>query len=332
MARSHAPETPMSERYARQIAVPEIGAAGQERLGKAAVLVVGAGGLGSVVLQYASAAGIGRLTILDHDRVEESNLHRQPLYRVRDLGSLKVAAARAALLETNPQTRIESGCEPLTPANVARRVAEADIVVDAADSFAATYTLSDECRRTSKILVSASVLGLSGYAGAFCGGGPSYRAVFPEMPSRAGTCVESGVLGTAVGVVGALQAQITLSCILELQPSPLGRLISMDVRTLRFGGFSFMDAPEPDEQTNLSFICTSQVSDADVVVDLRTPAEIFARPFSSMLRTAVDDVGGLALPRSRRVVLCCRSGSRAWRAARLLQAQGYESLVLLALG
>jgi len=109
-------------------------------------------------------------------------------------------------------------------------------------------------------------------------------------------------------------------------------LISMDVRTLRFGGFSFMDAPEPDEQTNLSFICTSQVSDADVVVDLRTPAEIFARPFSSMLRTAVDDVGGLALPRSRRVVLCCRSGSRAWRAARLLQAQGYESLVLLALG
>lgn len=324
----------MSDRYTRQIAVPEIGASGQARLGRAVVLVVGAGGLGSVVLQYSSAVGVGRLIIVDHDRVEESNLHRQPLYRVRDLGAWKAVAARDALLETNPQTCVEAMCKRLTPANVARLVAAADVVVDAADSFAVTYTLSDECRRTSKTLVSASVLGLTGYAGAFCGGGPSYRAVFPEMPARAGTCAESGVFGTAVGVVGALQAQITLSCILELQPSPLGRLISMDFRSLRFGGFSFADASEPDGPATLGFICASQVSASDVVIDLRTPAEISAAPFTSTLCTVVDEVASLnpPLPHSCRVVLCCRSGSRAWRAARLLQAQGYESLALLALG
>jgi molybdopterin/thiamine biosynthesis adenylyltransferase/rhodanese-related sulfurtransferase len=324
----------MSERYSRQIAVPEIGVSGQRRLAEAAVLVVGAGGLGSALLQYASAAGIGRLTIVDHDVIEESNLHRQPLYRLRDLGSSKAKVARDILRETNDQTYIESVGERLTPANVAGLVAEADIVVDTADSFAVTYTLSDECRRTSKILVSASVLALSGYVGAFCGGGASYRAVFPDMPSRAGTCAESGVLGTAVGVVGTLQAQLTLSCILDLQPSPLGRLVSMDFRSLRFGGFDFTGAREPDERAALGFISESQVSATDVVVDLRTTAEIAARPFTSTRHTVVDEIGSIrpALSRSHRVVLCCRSGARAWRAARILQSQGYENLALLALG
>ncbi|HVH82961.1 MAG TPA: ThiF family adenylyltransferase, partial [Steroidobacteraceae bacterium] len=178
--------------------MPEVGAGGQARLAAARVAVVGAGGLGCAVLEYLTAAGVGHLTIVDHDSVEESNLHRQPLYRMSDLGSRKVEAARAALGALNPEVRIEALAERVTPANAPLLAAAADIVVDAADSFAATYVLSDSCVRAGKPLVSASVLGLSGYVGAFCGGAPSYRAVFPELPRQAGSCAESGVLGTAV--------------------------------------------------------------------------------------------------------------------------------------
>src|SRR5712671_2650178 len=222
----------MSDRYARQSILPEIGAEGQARLAAGTAVVVGAGGLGCAVLQYLTAAGVGRLMIVDHDRVEESNLHRQPLYRMTDLGRLKVQAARAALRER------------LTAANAPRLVAMADVVIDAADSFAVTYVLSDSCRRANTPLVSASVLGLSGYVGVFCGGAPSYRAVFPEMPRAAGSCAEAGVLGTAVGVMGTLQAHLALAVLLKWQPTPLGRLISVDFRTLHLGGFSFAGARE----------------------------------------------------------------------------------------
>src|SRR2546426_7440170 len=139
----------MSDRYSRQIILPEVGAAGQARLRAAVVLVIGAGGLGCAVLQYLCAAGVGRLVIVDHDRVEESNLHRQPLYRMSDLGGLKVQAARRALLEADPEVRIDAVAERLTPANALQLVAAADLVVDAADSFAVTYVLSDACRRAN---------------------------------------------------------------------------------------------------------------------------------------------------------------------------------------
>src|SRR5690242_3517338 len=122
----------MTDRYSRQTILPEVGPAGQARLRKASVLVIGAGGLGSPVLQYLCAAGVGRLVIVDHDRVEESNLHRQPIYRMTDIGALKAEAARAALRAANPQTQIEAICERLTPTNAGRLVASADLVVDAA--------------------------------------------------------------------------------------------------------------------------------------------------------------------------------------------------------
>src|SRR5215470_3620711 len=158
----------MSDRYARQEILPEVGAEGQRRLGAATVLVVGAGGLGCAVLQYLTAAGVGSLIVVDHDKVEESNLHRQPLYRMSDIGQPKVQAARAALAALNPATGIEAVCERLSSINAPRLVEDASVVIDAADSFAATYLLSDTCQRARKPLVSASVLGLSGYVGVFC--------------------------------------------------------------------------------------------------------------------------------------------------------------------
>lgn len=321
------------ERYARQVVLPQIGADGQARLGRAHVLVVGAGGLGCAVLPYLAAAGVGRLSILDHDRVEESNLHRQPLYRMSDVGVLKVQAARAALLALNPHIRAEALAERLTPANAAAQVAGADVVVDAADAFAVTYMLSDACRDAGVPLVSASVLELAGYVGVFCGGAPSYRAVFPDMPRVAGSCAQSGVLGSAVGILGTLQAHLVLALLLKLKPSPLGRLVSVDVAALHFGGFSFQGAAEP-EGTPLSFIAPEEVSGEDLVIDLRSMDEAPQSPFPGALRVDVETLQRAPpeLPRAARIVLCCRSGMRAWRAARLLRTQGHANVALIALG
>lgn len=323
----------MSERYSRQTILPEVGTAGQARLHDARVLVIGAGGLGCAVLPYLCAAGVGRLVIVDHDRVEVSNLHRQPIFRMRDVGLFKSQAMRAALTDSNPEIQIEAVTEQLTPVNVNRLVAMADLVVDAADSFAVTYVLSEECHRVSKGFVSASVLGLTGYVGAFCGGAPSYRAVFPELPRQTGSCAQSGVLGTAVGVMGTLQAHMVLALVLGLQPTVLGRLVTVDFRTLRFGGFSFSGTEEPSGAA-IPFISASQVADTDIVIDLRSLTEAPISALKSALRIDVDTVEGAAttFPRHPRIVLCCRTGVRAWRAARALQGQGHDNVALIALG
>lgn len=323
----------MTDRYARQIIMPEVGPEGQARLARTSILVVGAGGLGCPVSSYLVGAGIGRLLLVDPDWVEESNLHRQPLYRMGDVGRLKVEAAADALAAYNPGVEIEALAFRLAPDNVAGLVARADVVVDAADSFAATYVLSDACYEAGKPLVSASIVGLSGYVGAFCGGRPSYRAVFPEMPARAADCATAGVLGPAVATLGLLQAQMALLLALGLEPSPLGRVISFDARRIGFGGFSFAGAPEP-LAGSFPFIAPSQLSVGDIVVELRGVEEAPVPTAPDAIRLTVEEIDGLSLDEAegRRVVLCCRSGIRAARAASRLAARGTTDLVLMALG
>ncbi len=323
----------MTERYARQMLLPQVGTQGQARLEQAHVLVVGAGGLGCAVLPYLAAAGVGRLSLVDPDRVDESNLHRQPLYRMNDLGTLKVEAAAAALGALNPQVSVTALAQRLTADNAPGLVSQADVILDAADSFAVTYVLSDTCQEAGKALVSASVLGLSGYVGVFCAGAPSYRAVFPELPRAAGSCAHSGVLGTAVGVMGTLQAHLTLALLLRLEPSPLGRLLSVDFNSLRVGGFCFSGATEP-YGTPLRFIAPRQVAADDVVIDLRSVSEAARPAFPGALRLELESLEHAApqVPPAARVVLCCRSGVRAWRAARALQKHGHANVALVALG
>ena len=320
----------MTDRYARQRVLAEVGAAGQARLAAASVLVVGAGGLGCPVLQYLAGAGVGRLIVVDHDTVEETNLHRQPLYGMVDLGQPKVEAARTRLLHFNPGIVVDAVAERLTPQNATTLVARADVVVDAADSVAVTYILSEACHAAGKPLVSASVIGLTGYAGAFCGGGPSYRAVFPEVSIDGGTCATVGVLGTAVAVLGGLQAHLTLHLLLGLEPTVLGRVVTFDAHRLAFGGFGFEGSPEPEAA--IPFIAPSEVGAADLVIDLRGVDEA-AETFAGGRRIAVDEIGDVAgqLPSSRRIVLCCRSGQRALMAADRLSDRGLD-IALVALG
>ena len=321
----------MSDRYARQMVLPEVGADRQARLAAASVVVVGAGGLGCPVLQYLAGAGVGRLTIVDHDTIEETNLHRQPLYAVADIGGAKAETAAAMLRRFNPTIKAIAVIARLTSQNVAALVADADLVIDAADSFAASYILSDHCRATAKPLVSASVIGMTGYVGAFCGGGPSYRAVFPDVSIDGGTCASVGVLGTAVAVLGGLQAHLALHLLLGLEPSVLGRVITFDAKRLAFGGFGFVGTPEPDRF--VPFIAAQEITADDLVVDLRGPNEA-AKPFAGGRRLSVETVDSLftETPPSRRIVLCCRSGQRALAAADRLRERGAVDLALVALG
>lgn len=320
----------MTDRYIRQMTLADIGMAGQARLAAATVLVVGAGGLGSSVLQILAGAGIGEIVIVDHDHVDISNLHRQPLYGMGDIGAPKAETARDAVLRANPGIVVTAKPERLTPVNATTLVERASIVIDAADNFAVTYMLSDRCLAAGKPLISASVLGLSGYVGAYCGGAPSYRAVFPDVPEAAGSCASSGVLGSAVAVLGSLQAHLALHVLLDFRPSALGRVVSFDGHSLQFGGFGFADCPEPEHTA--PFIGLADLEPEDIVVDLRGVAEAPVLPRPGAFRMAPEEVGSLAAAHAgARIVFCCRSGQRALRAAGRLQAMGWQNLALVAL-
>ncbi|KIC33204.1 HesA/MoeB/ThiF family protein [Leisingera sp. ANG-S5] len=317
-------------RYARQMVLPEVGAEGQARLARAHVLVVGAGGLGCPVLQYLSGAGVGRITVMDGDMVEESNLHRQVLYSMADIGLPKVEAARQHLLAANPGLQFTAQARYLDAANAEQMVAGVDLVVDAADSFAVSYILSDECLRQGKMLVSASALGQSGYAGGFCGGAPSLRAIFPDLPAQAATCATAGVMGPVVGMIGALQAQLVLKALLGHQPSPLGQLFVFRMGEMQVSTFRFDEAEEPGEA--LPFIAAAHISPDDTVVELRDTAEAPKLLAPQARRIARAELTAAGLPRESRIVLCCRSGLRAWGAAQDLRQAGYSDLALLAAG
>ena len=314
-------------RYLRQTVLPQIGADGQERIATAHVLVVGAGGLGVPVLQYLAGAGIGAITLIDPDRVEESNLHRQPAYRMKDIGRAKVRASAQAVARLNPDVEMLALPDRLTPANAPDLIRRADLVLDCADSYAASYTLSDACLAAGKPLISASALGVAGYVGGFCGGAPSLRALFPDPPDSSQTCASAGVMGPVVGMLGCLQAQMALEVVLGLTPSPLGQFTRYQAG--RFTQFRFDGAPE---NPGPRFIAPEEITPDDLVIDLRPASEAPRKATPGALRIpAYGATGPLPQP-GQRAVLACRSGLRSWRAAAALARRWPGEITLLALG
>ncbi|SMO95653.1 HesA/MoeB/ThiF family protein [Paracoccus laeviglucosivorans] len=314
-------------RYLRQMVLPEVGAGGQDRIEAAHVLIVGAGGLGVPALQYLAGAGIGRITLIDADTVEETNLHRQPLYRMKDVGLPKARAAAQAVARLNPLVRVHALIDRLTPANAPALVTAADIVLDCADSYAASYTLSDACLALGRPLISASALGLSGYVGGFCGGAPSLRAVFPDAPDSGQTCATAGVLGPVVGMLGAMQAQMALGVMLGLAPSPLGQMTRLD--NGRITQFRFDNAPETPGPR---FVALEDLRETDLVIDLRPKDEAPRKATPDALRIPGYGATGPLPDPDQRVVLACRSGLRSWRAADQLARRWPGEITLLALG
>lgn len=315
-------------RYIRQMVLPEVGAEGQARLSAAQVLVVGAGGLGVPALQYLAGAGVGGITIIDADRVEETNLHRQPLYRMDDIGMAKVVVAANALRAMNSDVQLFPRCEWLDPDLAAGLVPAADLVLDCADNFGVSLTLSDACKAAGKPLVTASALGMQGYVAGVCGKAPSLRAIFPELPGNAPTCSTAGILGPVVGMMGMMQAQMALSVLLDLAPTPLGQMLIFDALQWRFSGFRFDDAPEP--ASPFPFIARSAINADDLVIDLRTEAATPFRPDALHLSSSALPMLDIP-PDTRRVVLACRTGLRAHNCAQIMRSGWHGDIALLSL-
>lgn len=218
-------------RYGKQLAIPEVGEAGQRRLKAAKVLVVGAGGLGSPLGLYLTAMGVGRIGIVDHDAVEESNLQRQVLYSVADVGRPKLDAAVSRLAGLNPHVELVSYPERFSRRNAVGLVGDYDVVVDATDNYPSRYLLHDTCAGAGKPGVYGSVSRFVGHVSVFgAPGGPCFRCLFPEPPTAEAEvlCTDSGVIGALPGIIGTFQALEVVKLVMGVGRPLVGRLLSFD--------------------------------------------------------------------------------------------------------
>jgi len=226
-------------RYARHLVLREVGGPGQAKIRQARVLMVGAGGLGSPAALYLAAAGIGILGLVDDDAVSLSNLQRQILFRTSDIGRPKVEAGAQALKALNPGVQIQPHKTRLGPANVMALIADYDIVADGSDNFATRFLLNDACFFAKKTLVSAAVTEFEGQLATYKGhepGCPCYRCLFPQAPppGTVPNCSETGVLGAAAGVMGALQGLEVLKEVIGLGTGLSGKILTYKALTAEF--------------------------------------------------------------------------------------------------
>ncbi|GAB2579303.1 molybdopterin-synthase adenylyltransferase MoeB [Dyella jejuensis] len=228
-----------ADRYARQLRLPQVGEAGQLKLEQSGIALLGAGGLGAPAALYLAAAGIGRLTLIDDDRVERSNLHRQVIHADARVGMAKTESARMTLAALNPRVQVNVRNERLHAGNVERLLAGHDLVIDGADNFPARYLLAAATRRLVMPMVYGAVERFTGQVSVFDprrADAPCYRCLFPEPPAAedAPNCSEAGVLGVLPGIVGLLQATEALKLLLDLGEPLVGRLLSFDALGMRF--------------------------------------------------------------------------------------------------
>jgi adenylyltransferase/sulfurtransferase len=218
-------------RYSRQILMPQVGLDGQQKLLDAHVLIVGAGGLGSPAAMYLASAGVGHLTIADHDEVELSNLQRQILHDSAALGRAKVDSARERLAALNPETRVTPLHTRLDAAQLHELAQQADVVVDACDNFDTRFAVNAACVATGTPLVSGAAVRMEGQLSVFIPGrpdSPCYRCLYREGEELDQTCTNNGVLAPIVGIIGSLQALETLKLLLGVGEPLCGRLLVFD--------------------------------------------------------------------------------------------------------
>ncbi len=271
------PGVPLSEeeitRYARHIIMPEVGMAGQLKLKRARVLAVGTGGLGSAIAIYLTAAGIGKLGLVDSDLVEISNLQRQVLHGTSDLGRSKLASARETLGEINPHVDLETYDTRLSRENALRIIKDYDVVVDGTDNIPSRYLLSDACVLLDKPLVHASVYRFEGQATVFYARqGPCYRCVYPEPPppGLVQRVAVGGILGVQPGIFGCIQALEVIKLILGRGKPLIGRLLVFDGVNLRFRELKLHKDPDCPA-CGVRPTITEELMDYDAICGVSSP-------------------------------------------------------------
>ncbi len=345
------------QRYARHLALPEIGLAGQQRLAAASVLVVGAGGLGSPAALYLAAAGVGTLGLVDHDSIELSNLQRQVLFTTAEVGAGKAEAGRAHLAALNPGINVVAHATRLDAANVEALLRDYDVVVDGTDRLAVRYLINDACVLLRKPLVSAAIHRFEGQAMSYVpDAGPCYRCLYPQSSEGlVPNCAEAGVLGVLPGVMGSLQATEVIKILLGIGEPLVGRLLVYDALSLSFEEFRFQrrddcavcgshptitsvrvheESPVPmvSEFTPRQLAAALKQPDGEslLLVDVREPHEWAAGRLPGSvhipLATLPQRLGEIA--QDATPVFICAMGGRSMAACRFMAAQGRAAVNL----
>lgn len=335
------------ERYHRQLLLPGFGIAGQQRLQQARVLVVGAGGLGCPVLMALTGAGIGHIGIADDGLVELSNLHRQFLYQMTDIGSPKVFCAQHRLHALNPETEIQPYPFQMTTVNTLDIIAQYDIIIDGTDNFAARYMLNDACALLNKPLIYGAVSRFEGQVAVF-GEGITYRDIFPHPPAagEVDNCSQGGVLGVLPGIIGHWMANECIKMITETGKVLSGKLLTYSAPDNRMfiarisataeGAAALPASRETFLNTNYPAICEAVVNDALIItpaaflvlqlqqevliIDVREQQEEPALTGLKHLRIPLSVFAEqMPAPVDTAIVFICQSGRRSLKAARAWQ-------------
>ena len=347
-------------RYARHFVLPDFGIEGQKRLKKGSVLVVGAGGLGSPMLLYLAAAGVGRIGIIDPDVVDASNLQRQVLYTTQDIGKYKAKAAKKRLLALNPYIKIETYTTAFTTENALKIVKKYDVVADGTDNFPTRYLVNDACVLAGKVNVYASIFRFEGQVSVFNFSknkgerGVNYRDIFPSPPppDLVPNCAEGGVLGVLPGIVGSLQASEVIKVLADVGEPLAGRLFIFDAASFTNRILKVSKNPNYQPITQLidyDMFCgikkhnveqhaTDNITVYDLqkmmsenvdfqLVDVREPYEYdIANLGGTLIPLSILHENTGKISKNKQVVVHCKSGARSAKAVAILHDLGFTNI------
>lgn len=319
-----------TERYQRQLVLPDFGAAGQQRLSQAKILIIGAGGLGVPVMQYLAGMGVGNMTIMDADVVSLSNLQRQVLYVTEDVGKLKVEVAKTKLQQLNPEISISIIPEMLAKENAAENIASVDLVIDCTDSIEARYLINDACVEAGIPFIYGALYRHEGHVSVFnYQGNVSYRDVYPDDSAKVENCNEIGVLGVLPGMIGTYQAMEAVKVIANIGTPLSGKLLVVDALSSEHHVFELVKNPAADyaptkPQLEEKWLAWNELEKMDLanyqLVDVRVEAE-----FEQYHDERFENVPMLNIPSfkpDKNVILVCNKGVTTRQASAILKT-GY---------